>query len=114
MIHTSTLVRITKASCRRHGYAVAALGEAGLIKAKVKVEDVLPRYARACFFVSLCSTPQICITPELFRPNRESSLSRQNKRTGFVCCARFFYLGVDALRAMVMTCLQVAVAVLGR
>ena len=113
MIHTSALVRITKASCRRHGYAVAALGDAGLIKARVKVKSVLSRYARACFFVSLRSTPQICITPESFRHDRESSRSRQNKRTGAVCCARF-YLGVDALRAMVMTCLQVAVAVLGR
>ena len=112
MIHPSALVRITKASCRRHGHAVAALGDAGLIKARVKVKGVLSRYARTCFFV-LCSTSQICITPESFRPNRESSHSRQNKRTGAVCCARF-YLGVDALRAMVMTCLQVAVAVLGR
>jgi hypothetical protein len=90
MIHTSALVRITKASCRRHGYAVAALGDAGLIKARVKVKSVLSRYARARFFVSLCSTPKICITPESFRPDRESSHSRQNKRTGFVCCAQLF------------------------
>ena len=53
MIHTSALVRITKANCRRHGYAVAALGEAGLIKARVKVKGVLSRYAGLFFCLTV-------------------------------------------------------------
>ena len=111
MIHTSALVRITKASCHRHGYAVAALGEVGLIKASVK--GILSHYARACFLSHCAALRKSASLPSCSALTANPpTANKTSART--LCAAHGFCLRVDALRAMVMTCLQVAVAVLGR
>jgi hypothetical protein len=113
MIHTSALVRITKASCHRHGYAVATLGKAGLIKARVKVKGVLSRYARA-YFLPHCAALRKSASL-LSRSALTANPPTADKQAHGLCVLRTaFYLDVDALRAIVTARLQVAVAVLGR